>query len=352
MVKPLIYNLSLSELNNFMTSWGEPAYRTSQIWQGIYKNLWSSPIEFTNLPKSLRAKLDKEFSFSSLKPITHIQSSDGETQKVLFNLPDGRPIETVRMRYEKRRTLCISSQSGCAMGCVFCATGQMGYLRHLSSGEIIEQVLYFARMLAEQDEQITNIVIMGMGEPFHNYDSTLAAVDRLNHPEGMNLGARRFTISTVGLVPAIERFAGEKRQVNLAISLHAADDELRTSMIPINKRYPIAELLAAVKNYTDMTRRRVTFEWALISGVNDTVEQAMKLATLLKGMLAHVNVIPLNPTDGYDGQATTQEQAKIFQSILEERGVPCTIRIRRGIDIQAGCGQLAHKSPASSSSSP
>ncbi len=247
------------------------------------------------------------------------------------------------MFYDKRRTLCISTQSGCAMGCVFCATSQMGYLRHLSSGEIIEQVLYFARRLAEQGEKVSNIVMMGMGEPFHNYDAALATIDRLNHPEGMRLGARRFTISTVGLVPAIERFAEEKRQTNLAISLHAADDELRSSMLPINRQHPIADLMAAVRNYTELTHRRVTFEWALIRGVNDTPEQAYKLAALLKGMLVHVNVIPLNPTDGFEGQAATPIRAKSFQSILENKGIPCSIRIRRGIDIQAGCGQLAQK---------
>jgi 23S rRNA (adenine2503-C2)-methyltransferase len=220
----------------------------------------------------------------------------------------------------------------------------MGYLRHLSSGEIIEQVLYFARRLDQRGEKVTNIVIMGMGEPFHNYDATLAAIDRLNHPEGMKLGARRFTISTVGLVPAIERFAKEKLQINLAISLHAADDELRSSMLPINKQYPITDLISAVRNYTHLTRRRVTFEWALIRDINDTPEQAHKLAALLKGMLVHVNVIPLNPTDGFEGQATTPERARNFQSILESQGIPCSIRIRRGIDIQAGCGQLAQQS--------
>jgi 23S rRNA (adenine2503-C2)-methyltransferase len=185
---------------------------------------------------------------------------------------------------------------------------------------------------------------MGMGEPFHNYDATLAAIDRLNHPEGMKLGARRFTISTVGLIPGIERFTRERRQVNLAISLHAADDDLRSSMLPVNKRYPIADLISTVRRYTETTRRRVTFEWALINGTNDTPEQAQRLATLLQGMLAHVNVIPLNPTEGFEGQATTPERARRFQSILETRGIPCTIRLRRGIDIQAGCGQLAQSS--------
>jgi 23S rRNA (adenine2503-C2)-methyltransferase len=219
----------------------------------------------------------------------------------------------------------------------------MGFLRNLSSGEIVEQVLYFARKLAYEGDQVTNIVLMGMGEPFHNYVETLAAIDRLNHPNGMKLGARRFTISTVGLVPAIERFAKEKRQINLAISLHAADDKLRSSMLPINKRYPIADLLTAVKNYTEQTHRRVTFEWALIQDINDSPEQANKLAAILRGMLAHVNIIPLNPTEGYNRNATTPEKAKNFQFILEQNGISCSIRIRRGIDIQAGCGQLAQK---------
>ncbi len=343
MRKPLIYDFDLPGLSAILNDWGEPKFRARQIWQGLYQSFWRSPDEFSNLPKNLRRKLEKEFSFSNLNPVTSLQSTDGETQKTLFHLPDGRPIEAVRMHYERRRTLCISTQSGCAMGCVFCATGQMGYLRHLSSGEIVEQVLYYARQYAEHGERVTNIVIMGMGEPFHNYEATLTAIDQLNHPEGMKLGARRFTISTVGLVPAIERFAKENRQVNLAISLHAADDDLRSSMLPINKRYPIEDLISAVKNYTELTHRRVTFEWALIRDVNDTLDQAQKLSKLLRGMLAHVNVIPLNPTDGFDGQATTHQQAKNFQAILEGHGIQCSIRVRRGIDIQAGCGQLAQK---------
>jgi 23S rRNA (adenine2503-C2)-methyltransferase len=237
--------------------------------------------------------------------------------------------------------LCISTQAGCGMGCTFCATGQMGFRRHLSSGEIVEQVLYYARQLAEIGEQVTNVVLMGMGEPFHNYDATLAAIDRLNDPDGFNLGARRFTISKVGLIPMIERFANEHRQVNLAISLHAVDDELRSSMLPINKKYPIQDLLATCRNYVRKTNRRITFEWALIYGVNDTPETASRLGQLLQGMVCHVNVIPLNPTRGFQGQATTRERAQAFKEELEKQGIPCTIRMRRGIDIQAGCGQLA-----------
>jgi 23S rRNA (adenine2503-C2)-methyltransferase len=219
----------------------------------------------------------------------------------------------------------------------------MGFKRHLTNGEIVAQVMYYARLLAEEGERVTNIVLMGMGEPFHNYDNTMAAIDRLNDPDGYNFGARRFTISTSGLVPAIRRFAEEKRQVNLAVSLHASENALRESMMPVNKRYPIEELISACRDYVNATGRRITFEWALINGVNDTPEEAAKLAKLLKGLLCHVNAIPLNPTTGYEGQATTHQRAETFKAIMEQAGIPTTIRIRRGIDIQAGCGQLASR---------
>ncbi len=337
----LIYDLDFEALREVVVAWKEPAFRTKQIWQGLYRQLWDTPEQFSNLPANLRSKLAQEFSFSHLTPSQVAHSSDRETVKTLFTLPDQKAIEAVLMRYESRRTLCISTQAGCAMGCVFCATGQMGFKRHLSSGEIVEQVLHYARTLQAQGEAVTNIVVMGMGEPFHNYDATLDAIDRLNHPEGMNLGARRFTISTVGLIPMIERFASEERQVNLAISLHAADDETRSALLPINRKYPIADLIQACRDYVEKTGRRITFEWALIYGSNDTPEQALKLAALLKGLICHVNVIPLNPTTKFSGRATTQDRAKAFCAILEQNGIPATIRIRRGIDIQAGCGQLA-----------
>jgi len=337
----LIYDLDFSELTSLLVDWGEPVYRANQIWQGLYRQYWNSPDQFTNIPTSLRTRLAEQLDFNVLKLTTALNSSDGQTVKSLFTLNDGRSIEAVLMRYEKRNTLCISSQAGCAMGCVFCATGQMGFKRNLSSGEIVAQVMYYARMLHSESNVVTNVVLMGMGEPFHNYDNTMAAIDRLNHPQGYAFGARRFTVSTVGLVPAIRRFAAEKRQVNLAISLHAADDALRTSMLPVNKRYPIDELLTACREYIITTGRRVTFEWALINEVNDTPEQADLLAKKLKGMLCHVNAIPLNPTQGFSGQATTRERAEKFKQILESYGIPCTIRLRRGIDIQAGCGQLA-----------
>ena len=343
----LIYDLDFSALTNLLKEWNEPAYRAKQLWQGLYQHFYHSSEQFTTLSKPLREKL-KELDFAGFSPSVVQDSSDGQTRKTLFKLPDGHLIEAVLMRYDPdsnstkgRRTLCISTQAGCAMGCVFCATGQMGFKRHLSSGEIVAQVMYYARLLKEEDLTVTNIVLMGMGEPFHNYDNTMAAIDRLNDADGYNFGARRFTISTVGLVPAIRRFADEKRQVNLAVSLHAADDASRVEMMPINKRYKIEEVLDACEYYVAQTSRRVTFEWALINGVNDTPEVAKKLAARLRGLMCHVNAIPLNPTAGYNGEATDRQRAIIFKETLEQAGIPCTIRMRRGIDIQAGCGQLA-----------
>ena len=360
MPKQSIFDLDLNSITDLMISWGEPAYRAKQIWQGLYQHFYSSPSQFPNIPKPLRQKLADELDFRVIEPVRYLDSSDKQTRKTLFKLHDGHFIEAVLMRYgepslptplpeeegqrgevKQRRTLCISTQAGCAMSCVFCATGQMGFKRHLSCGEIVAQVMYYARQLHEEGSAVTNIVLMGMGEPFHNYDNTMAAIDQLNDAGGYNFGARRFTISTVGLVPQIKRFADEKRQVNLAISLHAAQDDLRLSMMPVNKKYNIEEVLDACRYYINQTGRRITFEWALINGVNDTPEEARKLAARLKGLLCHVNAIPLNPTYGYKGQATTSERATKFKETLEQVGIPCTIRMRRGIDIQAGCGQLA-----------
>jgi 23S rRNA (adenine2503-C2)-methyltransferase len=227
------------------------------------------------------------------------------------------------------------------MGCVFCATGQMGFKGNLSPGEIVEQVLYFTRQLVEGDDRLSNIVTMGMGEPLHNYDATMTALDILNHPEGFNFGARRITLSTVGIIPMIERFTQEGRKFNLAVSLHAATNELRDQLVPINRKYPIEDLLQVCFDYISQSGRRITFEWVLIDGVNDGLDQAQILSRLLKGWICHVNLIPLNPTDAYESSAGTQESAIAFRDCLQSHGIPATIRLRRGIDIQAGCGQLA-----------
>ena len=358
----LIYDLVLPSLTELLKEWKEPAYRARQIWQGLYQHFYNSPEQFTNLPKSLREKMEEQLTFAPFKVATFQDSSDGFTRKTLFELPDKNLLEAVLMRYgdpadnpqitasapnsesrgaKKRHTLCISTQAGCAMGCVFCATGQMGFKRHLSSGEIVAQVMYYARLLKDENESVTNIVFMGMGEPFHNYENTMDAIDRLNDADGYNFGARRFTVSTVGLAPQIRRFADEKRQVNLAISLHEVEDDRRLAIMPVNKRYKIDDVLDAVRYYVDQTSRRVTFEWALISGINDSPEVAEKLAKKLKGIMCHVNAIPLNPTTGYSGKATDRQRAIQFKETLEQAGIPCTIRMRRGIDIAAGCGQLA-----------
>jgi len=338
-----IFNLSFDELSALLAEWGLPAFRAKQVWGWIYQRLAGSFAEMTDLPKALRQQLEDNLQFGTLTPTLDLYSQDKTTNKILFRLQDNRQVETVLMRYADRRTTCISTQAGCAMGCVFCATGQMGFDRNLTVGEIVEQVLWFARRLQKEELALTNIVVMGMGEPFHNYDATLAAVDRLMDPTGFNFGGRRITISTVGLIPMIKRFAAEKRQVNLAVSLHAATDELRNELLPINKRYPLQDLMAACHEYVEQTGRRITFEWALIQGQNDSPEQARALARLVSRpnkLNCHVNIIPLNPTRDYAGAASTRERVADFKQILTEHNIPCTVRVRRGIDINAGCGQL------------
>lgn len=336
-----IYDLSFLELQEVILSWKQPAFRAQQIWKGIYESLWETPNQFTNIPSGLKSQLNGYFSFTNLHPETVLESSDKQTVKTLLRLSDERAIEAVLMSYDQRRTLCISSQAGCAMGCVFCATGQMGFKRNLSCGEIVEQVLFYARMLKTKGEKVTNVVLMGMGEPFHNYKNVIKAIDILNDERGLNLGERRFTISTVGLIPMINTFAAERRQINLAISLHAVDNDLRSSMMPVNKKYPVESLIEACRAYVETTHRRVTFEYALIEGVNDSVQHARDLAALLKGMICHVNLIPLNPTTKYAGKGTSHKAVEAFSAVLSSAKIPNTVRIRRGIDIQAGCGQLA-----------
>ena len=340
-MQPNIFDLGFEDLHKLIVSWKEPEYRASQIWEGLYKNLWSTPEEFSNIPLPLRNRLTQAYQFSSLSPEKRLNSNDGFTTKFLFRLSDDTAIETVIMEYSDRITICISSQVGCGMGCSFCATGNMGFSRNLSSGEIIEQVIKIAQDLDGNNKRLTNVVFMGMGEPFQNYQAVLSAIKTLNHPSGFGMGARRFTISTVGLVPGIKQFTEDNTQINLAVSLHAADDDLRSSFMPINRKYGISELMSTCDDYINKTNRRVTIEWALIDGVNDTSSQAKKLTKLVRNKLYHVNLIQLNLVKHYQGVPSAEENARSFQKILIDAGVSCTIRLRRGIDISAGCGQLA-----------
>ncbi|HNT74779.1 MAG TPA: 23S rRNA (adenine(2503)-C(2))-methyltransferase RlmN [Anaerolineae bacterium] len=337
---PYLYDLDLPTLEAWLADWGEPRYRARQIWEWLYRRLVTDVDQMTSLPKSLRQRLTEATRLTA----PHIQavqeSLDGETRKDLLALEDGEQIEVVLMRYADRRSVCVSTQVGCAVGCQFCATGQMGFRRNLSSGEIVMQVLHFARLLEAQGQKLTNVVLMGMGEPFLNYENTLAALHRLIDSQGFQMGQRRLTVSTAGVAPGIRRFSEEDTQVNLAVSLHAATDALRNILMPLNRRYGLDEVFAAVTDYIARTNRRVTFEWSLIDGVNDTPEQALALAARIKGMLAHINLIPLNPTPGYAGQPSTPEHTTNFTAILDEQHIPYTLRLRRGLDIQAGCGQL------------
>lgn len=336
-----LYTLSYDDLKKLLQDWGEPAFRARQVWEWLYDKRVSDFDAMTNLPQSLRERLQAETTLGALSIATEQSSQDG-TVKRLYRLHDGQFIEAVLMPYDdQRRTACISSQAGCAMGCVFCATGQMGFARHLSAAEIVEQALIYDRELRAQGQRLSNVVFMGMGEPFHNYDETLKAVRRLMHDLG--IGARHITVSTVGLAPQIRRFADEGLQVTLAISLHAATDEERAALLPVNKRWPLAELMDACRYYIQQTGRRVTFEWAAIAGENDTPEEAHKLGQLLQGLKCHVNIIPLNPTGGYAGRPADEGAVKRFIAILNDYGVPGTVRVRRGIDIDAGCGQLKAK---------
>jgi 23S rRNA (adenine2503-C2)-methyltransferase len=336
-----LYDLTRQQLVELLARWGEARYRADQLWHWLYQNKATTFASMHTLPPALREHLAAETRVGGAEVVKELHSFDGETRKYLLRLPDGQLIETVLMEYSGvRRTACISTQAGCAMGCVFCATGQMGFARHLTSGEIIEQAVHVGRVLEAEDERLSNIVLMGMGEPFHNYDATLLAIRRLIDPEALAIGQRHVTVSTVGLVPAIRRFGQEGLQVRLAISLHAATDQERSALLPVNRRYPLDELLNAVRDYVDMTGRRVTFEWALIAGENDTAEEAHTLGKLLKGLLCHLNVIPLNLTNGYKGRPSDPARIEQFVQIVEGYGIPATVRVRRGIDIHAGCGQL------------
>jgi 23S rRNA (adenine2503-C2)-methyltransferase len=365
-----LLSLSQSQLTELMATLGEPAFRAKQINRQLYVNHVRDIAHMTDLSLSLRQKLASHATIGSLT-LQRVVSADNQmTHKALFTLPSGELIESVLMIYPDRATVCVSTQAGCAMGCTFCATGRLGLLRNLDSHHIVEQVLWARRTLRTLQQQqpqrpttnlpdndewwgsdgghpdalphtLGNVVFMGMGEPFANYDRWWQAVERLHDPHGINIGARGLTVSTVGLVPGIKRLADEALPINLAISLHASNDTLRSSMMPVNKRWNIAELLATTRDYTRKTGRRVSFEYVLLQGQNDTPELAGELADLLQGMLCHVNLIPWNPVPGLPLGRSERQRVIAFQRVLQQANVPCTVRVERGVSIAAACGQLA-----------
>jgi 23S rRNA (adenine2503-C2)-methyltransferase len=354
-----LLTFTLLELKQWLTEQGEAGFRAKQIYQWIYQQLVTDFAAMSNLPLSLRQRLEEEACIGPAIVRSEQHSKDDRTRKILLELADGRLIESVLMLYpplgesSARATVCVSSQAGCAFGCTFCATGQMGFDRHLSAGEIVGQVLYFARQLrtapwsapglpgSKTIDHITNIVLMGMGEPLHNYDNVLQALRILNSGEGFNLGARHMTISTVGVVPAIRKLSQEPLQVNLAISLHAPTDELRGQTMPVNRKYPLQELFSACNDYIAETGRQVTFEYVLLSDVNDTPAHAQQLADLLVPLkqFAHVNCIPVNATAA-SYRTPGPDAIRAFRNVLFERGVSNSVRAERGDDIAAACGQL------------
>ena len=333
-----LYDLELPEVEKLLASWGSACEYARDVWRWLYERQAANFEQMTTLPSALRERLAAETSLTVPPVLARQEDPGGETRKDLLQLADGEQVEVVLLRYRQRRSACISTQVGCACGCPFCATGQMGFVRQLSSAEIIAQVLHVQRELAVQGEQLSNVVLMGMGEPLLNYENTLAAVRRLIDQRAVGLAPGRVTLSTVGIAPGVERLAEEGLPIRLAISLHAATDALRDELVPINKRYPLDDLFAATRRYA--AGKRVMFEWALIDGVNDTREQAEALVERLDGLPAHVNLIRLNPTPDYAGQPAKPETVEAFAAVLDRAGVPHTLRQRRGAAIEAGCGQL------------
>ena len=322
---------------------GEPRYRLDQVWDGLYTKL-AHPTAISNVPKALRERLARELP-TSLTEVTRQVNDNGDTIKYLWQLHDGSRIETVLMVYPDRVTVCVSSQAGCAMGCGFCATGQAGFTRQLTVGEIVEQVVVAAREARAMDRRLANVVFMGMGEPMANEGAVWGSVERLHGAIG--LSARHITISTVGLIPGIRKLTERALPVNLAVSLHAANDTLRDELVPINKRYPLDDLMSACGDYLKAKGRRLSFEWAMIEGVNDRDSDAVELAKLCRRfrLPAHVNLIPLNPTPGYPTIGSSKTRVAQFHARLIELGVNATVRRNRGTDIDAACGQLAAGQP-------
>jgi 23S rRNA (adenine2503-C2)-methyltransferase len=340
-----LQGLSFAGLEEALAAEGIKPVHAAAVWRALYRELipesgWG--VEQCG-PAAVRNWLAGR---RTAEPVVEAEtaSQDGQTRKFLLRLRDGAAIETVLMGYPGRHTGCLSTQAGCAMGCVFCATGQRGFTRHLDSAEIVIQAVHLQRVLRDSGGTgLRNVVLMGMGEPLHNYDAVMGALEILTDTRGLNLGPSRMTVSTVGHVPGIRRMAEERRPYHLAVSLHGARQEDRVALVPVAAKWPIDELIDACRFYARTTGRKIFFEWTLIAGKNDGAEQATALTRLLEGVPAHVNLIPLNPTDGYVGGPTGRGDAVIFQQILGNAGIPSTIRQRRGIDVAAGCGQLAQK---------
>lgn len=334
-----IKDLNLGELKSFLESLGEKPFRAKQIYEWMYKGV-SSFDEMTNLSKDLRRKLDENASLFTLDTLDVQISQKDDTHKFLFETEDGEAIESVFMKYKYGNSICISSQAGCRMGCSFCASGMDGLSRNLTAAEMIDQLLLAQNITGDE---IRHVVVMGTGEPFDNYDNTKKAIENLCDPAGIGLSRRNITVSTCGLIPVIHKFEKELPQVNLAISLHAPNDNIRNKIMPVNSKYPIDDIIKTAREYTEQTGRRVTFEYALMRGLNDKPEHARELTTLLKGLNCHVNLIPLNYVDESSFKPVSVTDARNFLDILEDRGIPSTIRRETGADIDAACGQLRLK---------
>ncbi|MGG4488881.1 23S rRNA (adenine(2503)-C(2))-methyltransferase RlmN [Metabacillus idriensis] len=341
-VKPSIYSLELGELQDWLTEKGEKPFRAAQIFDWLYIKRAVSFEEMSNLSKTLRSKLDEHFVLTTLKTIIQQTSNDG-TMKFLFELHDGYSIETVLMRHEYGNSVCVTTQVGCRIGCTFCASTLGGLKRNLEAGEIVAQVVKVQKALDELGERVSHVVIMGIGEPFDNYDEMMGFLKIINHDDGLNIGARHITVSTSGIIPKIYKFADEHLQINFAVSLHAPNTELRSRLMPINKAYKLPELMEAIEYYVNKTGRRVSFEYGLFGGVNDQVEHAEELAKLIKHLKCHVNLIPVNYVPERDYVRTPREQIDLFEKTLKKRGINVTTRREQGHDIDAACGQLRAK---------
>jgi len=341
-VKPSIYSLKYSDLKEWLEQQGEKSFRAAQIFEWLYKKRVASFDKMTNLPKSLKEALAEHFDLTTLKTIVKQTSKDG-TMKFLFELHDGYSIETVLMRHNYGNSVCVTTQVGCRIGCTFCASTLGGLKRNLSAGEIVAQVIKVQQILDEIGERVSHVVIMGIGEPFDNYEEMKSFLKIINDEKGLNIGARHITVSTSGIIPKIYQFADENLQINLAISLHAPNTELRTKLMPINKAFKLPDLMKAVKYYIDKTGRRISFEYGLFGGVNDQVEHALELAELIKDLKCHVNLIPVNYVPERNYVRTSKNQIFRFERTLKEQGINVTIRREHGHDIDAACGQLRAK---------